>query len=172
MTGERLYHISEQPGISRFEPRPTGAGEGRVWAINDVRLHNYLLPRNCPRVTFYVAPSTNPRDAQRFFAYNLAHSVVAIERCWLQRVLDARLYLYSFDAAHFELHDPIAGYHTSRIPVAPRAEIFIDDPLGALLARNVEFRVLESLAPLRRAVIESSLGFSIIRWRNSGESDS
>jgi hypothetical protein len=46
-----LFHISEEPGIELFEPR---VSEGRgpvVWAIDADRLRNYLLPRECPRVT-------------------------------------------------------------------------------------------------------------------------
>jgi hypothetical protein len=36
-----------------------------------------------------------------------------------------------------------------------------------MLARDIEFRVLASLTTLRAAVIESTLGFSIIRWHNT-----
>lgn len=52
-----LYHASERPSIVRFEPRPVRAESGLteevVWAIDDEHLQNYLLPRECPRVTFY-----------------------------------------------------------------------------------------------------------------------
>ena len=57
MTAERLYHVSDQPGIPLFEPRPVRAGHPRgdlppvVWAVGERLLHNYLLPRDCPRVT-------------------------------------------------------------------------------------------------------------------------
>jgi hypothetical protein len=39
--------------------------------------------------------------------------------------------------------------------------------LCAVLQRGVELRILPNLWPLRDAVIESTLEFSIIRWRNS-----
>jgi hypothetical protein len=45
-----LFHVSEEPGIERFEPRPSEyAGEPAVWAIDAERLRNYLVPRECPR---------------------------------------------------------------------------------------------------------------------------
>jgi hypothetical protein len=43
----------------------------------------------------------------------------------------------------------------------------VEDPLCAVLQRGVELRILPNLWPLRDAVIESTLEFSIIRWRNS-----
>ena len=62
-----LYHFSEEPDITRFEPRlPTSASgapaEPTVWAIDEEHEHNYLLPRDCPRVTFYAAPTSTPGD--------------------------------------------------------------------------------------------------------------
>jgi hypothetical protein len=44
-----LFHISEESGIERFEPRPSQyAMELVVWAIDADHLRNYLLPRECP----------------------------------------------------------------------------------------------------------------------------
>jgi hypothetical protein len=39
--------------------------------------------------------------------------------------------------------------------------------MAALEERNVEVRLLESLWALREAVADSTLGFSIIRFRNA-----
>jgi hypothetical protein len=48
-----LFHVSEEPGTERFEPRaPAGAGDPVVWAIDAERLRNYLVPRECPHVTY------------------------------------------------------------------------------------------------------------------------
>ncbi len=33
-----------------------------VWAVDRFHLHNYLLPRDCPRVTYYTAPTSAPED--------------------------------------------------------------------------------------------------------------
>ena len=43
----------------------------------------------------------------------------------------------------------------------------IDDAIAAILRRGVELRVLPNLWALRDAVVESTLEFSIIRWRNA-----
>ena len=53
----RLFHVSERPGIARFEPRlpPTANAAVRtpvVWVVDEAHLPNYLVPRECPRVAF------------------------------------------------------------------------------------------------------------------------
>ena len=55
----RLDHVSDVPNIDRFHPRiaptTTATELGKVvWAVDEEHLHNYLLPRDCPRVTFYA----------------------------------------------------------------------------------------------------------------------
>jgi hypothetical protein len=62
-----LFHVSEDAGIIRFEPRPSEyTDDPVVWAIDDERLRNYLLPRDCPRVTCHAGPKTTDDDRQRF----------------------------------------------------------------------------------------------------------
>ena len=169
---ERIWHVSEEPGIERFEPRIDAAeGRQRVWAIGESRLHNYLLPRDCPRVTFYAGPATSADDRARFFSVSAAESVVAIERGWLDRVRNARLHLYEFAPDDFELTDAIAAYWTSERIATPIDCTVVDDPLAELGRRAVELRVLSSLWPLRDAVVASTLGFSIIRMRNAQPRD-
>ena len=164
---ERIFHVSETPGIARFEPRPDAQGIDRVWAIGESRLHNYLLPRDCPRVTFYAAATTSAADRARFFSVSDAESVVAIERGWLERARTTRLYLYEFGASRFELTDAIAAYWTSDAPTMPIDCSVVADPIAELARRAVELRVLSTLWPLRDAVVGSTLGFSIIRMTNA-----
>lgn len=77
-----LFHVSEGE-IGRFEPRPTASvNEPVVWAVDGRRLHNYLLPRDCPRVTFYAGAATTADDAERFLGTSPA--VVAVESAWLE----------------------------------------------------------------------------------------
>lgn len=45
-----VFHVSETPAIARFEPRAREIGHPVVWAIDDLHLPNYWLPRDCPRV--------------------------------------------------------------------------------------------------------------------------
>ncbi len=168
---DTLFHISDLPDIARFEPRPapptsrqTGA---MVWAVGPKLLHNYLLPRDCPRVTFYARPDSSPKDIERLMSYSSARYIVAIESGWLPEVIRHRLYMYEFPAEGFRPVDEGADYYISREVVIPRSVRPIDDLLDELLNRDVELRIMPSLWQLRDAVIASTLQFSIIRMRNA-----
>jgi hypothetical protein len=161
-----LFHVSEEPGIERFEPRPSQFASGPVvWAIDAARLRNYLVPRDCPRVTYYAGPETNSTDVERFLGSSLA--VVAVENCWFERLRCCRLYCYHLQPDKFECHDECAGYYVSRLPVVPECVEIIDDPIAELLKRDVELRFVPNLWPLRDLVVASSLQFSLIRLRNA-----
>jgi hypothetical protein len=162
-----LFHVSEESGIERFEPRKSeDGGEPVVWAIDAPRLRNYLLPRECPRVTYYAGRETTAADVERFLGSSSA--VVAVESGWFGRLRSCRLYCYHLTPETFECMDECAGYFVSRVPVVPARVEVIDDPIGALLKRGVELRFVPSLWPLRDAVVASSLQFSLIRMRNAG----
>lgn len=161
-----LFHVSEESGIERFEPRASEyAGEPVVWAIDAERLRNYLVPRECPHVTYYAGGETTAADVERFLGSSPA--VVAVERGWLGQLRSARLYCYHLPPATFECLDQCAGYFVSRTPVVPeRIEVF-DDPIAELLRRGVELRFVPNLWPLRDAVVASTLRYSLIRMRNA-----
>jgi len=173
MIKPRLFHASEQPGIVLFEPRlprpdnPQGIDYPLVFAIEERLLHNYLLPRDCPRVTFYARPEGDPADVARLLGETAARHVVAIELGWLDRVRKTALWLYELSADTFEMLDAGAGYWVSRAAVKPLAVSRVDDLLGELVRRDVELRVIPSLWPLHDAVLASSLQFSFIRMRNA-----
>ena len=62
-----LFHASSEPDINVFEPRNcrnplTDKYENPVWAIDEAHVQNYLLPRDCPRVTFCASGDTVARD--------------------------------------------------------------------------------------------------------------
>ena len=161
-----LFHISEESGIVRFEPRPSGYADGPVvWAIDAYRLRNYLVPRECPRVTYYAGRETTAADVERFLGSSPA--VVAVESGWLERLRSCRLYCYHLPPETFECLDECAGYFVSRVPVVPaRVEVF-EDPVAELLKRGVELRFVPNLWALRDTVVASSLQFSLIRMRNA-----
>lgn len=168
----RLFHVSDRPDITRFEPRTppsfdAGVRDDVVWAIEERLLANYLLPRDCPRVTFHAGPATSAEDRARFLAPTGATHVVAIEAAWFERVRAARLWLYELPPATFTCADANAGYSVSRVAVEPLPARPVDDVLAALLACGIELRVLPSLWSLRDAVVGSSLAFSCIRMRNA-----
>ena len=161
-----LFHVSEESGIEDFEPRPSeSTKEPVVWAIDASRLRNYLLPRDCPRVTYYAGRDTTARDVERFLGTSAA--VVAIEGVWLERVRSCRLYCYHVPPATFECVDECAGYYVSRVRVSPAHVEVIDDAISALTKRGVKLRVVPNLWWLRDAVVGSSLQFSMIRMRNA-----
>lgn len=167
-----LYHVSEDGGIDRFVPRPPpstapGIPDDVVWAVDDVHLPNYLLPRDCPRVTFRSGTSTTAEDRKAFGGEAATLGVVAVEARWLDRIAACRLFLYRLPTKTFRVSDAIAGYHVSRLAVVPTAVTALTDLVGALRERHVELRVLEDLWHLHDAVIASSLEYSIIRMRNA-----
>jgi hypothetical protein len=159
-----VFHVSEDPGIREFVPRPSRHTKYPVvWAVNSEKLRNYLLPRECPRVTYYAGPDTTAADAQRLLGASSA--VVAIESSWWDRINSCRLYCYHLPADTFECIDECAGYFVSRETLRPLRVDVIDDAIGALLARRVELRMVPELYSLRDAVVTSTLQFSIIRMK-------
>ena len=104
-----LFHVSEQKGIERFEPRAIDeSAEPLVWAVDDDRLRNYLVPRDCPRVTYYADANSSLLDIDRFLGR--ARAVMAFEHAWLDRVRSARLFCYQLPPDSFELVDACASH--------------------------------------------------------------
>jgi len=166
----RLFHVSEEAGIGRFEPRPppspdAGVVGDAVWAVAESHLVNYLTPRDCPRITFRAGPDTSEGDRARFLAG--AERVVAFEEDWLERVRAGTLYLYEMPPPTFEEALPEAGYWISREAVTPNGVVVESDLMGALATPGVDVRTLKDFWPLADAVAASSLQFSILRKRNA-----
>jgi hypothetical protein len=161
-----LFHVSEAAGIDRFEPRVLETlPEPVVWAIDREHLRNYLVPRDCPRVTFYRLPTSTARDVATFLRSTSA--VVAIESAWLPRVERCTLFCYAMPSTTFECIDEGAGYYISRQAVSPAGVEIVRDPISELRALGAELRILDDLWSLHDAVVASSLQFSMIRMRNA-----
>jgi hypothetical protein len=157
----RLFHVSETAGIARFDPRPNYRVAGEmVWAVDEPHLVNFLLPRDCPRITYGRGPRTTAQDAARFLGAE--RRVVAFEASWLPRVRDATLCIYELPAESFAPELPEAGYWISAASVEPVAAWAERDLLKALVDGGAEVRVLQDFWPLRDAVAASSPEFSII----------
>ena len=167
----RLFHVSESPGIARFEPRRFSGGvecdAPVVWAIDEDHVVNYLLPRDCPRVTYSVPSPPATRETKRLFLPNGPVRVVAIERAWHGRAETTPLHLYELPSESFRSIDVNAGYYVSSEVVVPVAVTRIDRPADAIRVRGAEFRVLDSLWPLHDEVVATIERFSIIRMRNA-----
>ncbi len=167
-----LYHLSEESGIKIFEPRPSpqhyeNINGNAVFAVNDIMLHNYLLPRDCPRVTYYAKADSFQSDIDKFIGNTDKKYIINIEEAWIERVNKTKLYLYGMPAESFELLDEGAGYYISYKPVKPVDVIKIDNLLTEIEMRNAELRILPSIKQLAGEVSGSSLQFSIIRLKNA-----
>lgn len=161
-----LFHVSERSDIAHFAPRdPAHGGEPVVWAVDQAHLRNYLVPRECPRVTFFATALTSAADRREFLVHTSA--VVGIEAGWVDRIGATTLYLYRFTPQGFECRDAGAGYFVSRAPVTPERVDRIDDVFDALAATGAHVQITENLWPLHDAVAASSLQFSMIRMRNA-----
>jgi hypothetical protein len=166
----RLFHVSEDMAIARFEPRPVPSPDSgveglAVWAIAESHLPNYLLPRDCPRICFRAGQNTSRRDRDRFLG--TADRIVAFEAAWLDRVRKARLALYEMPRGAFEEALPDAGYWISRRTVEPSGMGIVDDALSAIVESGTEVRILQDFWALSDAVAASTLQFSIIRKRGA-----
>ena len=172
----RLFHVSEEPAIAIFNPRmvlspDTGVKGDAVWAIDDEHLPNYLVPRDCPRVTFRVAPKTSERDIAGFFDDTDARRMIVMEQAWLERFNRARLYVYEMPVTPFEPADASAGYYISRHAVIPLGVREIREPASEIMQRGYEIRYVPDLWPIRDGVAKSTLDYSIIRMRNAVRSN-
>jgi uncharacterized protein DUF6886 len=163
-----LFHYSEDPTIERFVPRAPLAHPEReplVWTIDAWHSPIYYVPRDCPRVGFWPLPTTTAEDRERWFAGVSGRMVVAIESRWMDRIRSVQLYRYVMPEEPFEsLHDH--GAHVSRQTVVPLRVEPVGDLLEALMAADVELRVSPSLVPIARAVMQTTLHWSLIRMCN------
>jgi hypothetical protein len=107
----RLFHVSETPNISQFEPRLTDGGALAVWAIDGAHLPNYLVPRECPRVCVREDASTQQGDKNSLL--NGRDHVIYVEIGWRERICATRLFVYEFSGADFVCVDVNAGYFQS-----------------------------------------------------------
>ena len=133
-----------------------------VWAVDEARLPNYLLPRECPRVC-WAAPR-----AQHSLLSSPASRVIAVEHRWLSRMREAWLNVHHLDSAGFMLLDDTAGYWVSERTVRVRDVRRVEDCLTALAEFDVEVRLTDSLWPYVDAVVATGGEFSAIRMRNAG----
>ncbi|GBF75529.1 hypothetical protein PA598K_03946 [Paenibacillus sp. 598K] len=139
-----------------------------VWAIDDEHAANYFFPRDCPRVIFRKSDQMSEEDKRHFFGDTSADTIITVENDWLDRILNVKLYKYTFDSHSFEMEDEIAGYYISQEPVKPVKVEPLENVLHELVKRSVELRFTPNLHPIRERVISSTVDdYSIIRFRNA-----
>jgi hypothetical protein len=166
----RLFHVSEEADIGLFEPRvhPTWPELAPVvWAVGESHLRNYLLPRECPRVTFYALETSRGEDVTRHLGGNRDGSLVAVEGDWLERIAATTLYVYEFAADGFVVVNAGAGYFHAQNRADPIKVHEVSDLVIAIKERGAAFRTLDNLWPLSDQIVASTLQFSMIRMRNA-----
>jgi hypothetical protein len=172
----RLFHFSEDPGITVFAPRavrtPVDRAAGRewlngplVWAIDEAHDILYLFPRECPRILIWPTAGTSPQDRGRWFGDGRRRAIAFIEERWAARLRAAVVHRYELPAAAFEALGDV-GMWVSRSAVRPLGVQALRSLPHALEARNVELRLLPSLTPLRD-IWSTSLHASGVRLRNA-----
>jgi hypothetical protein len=163
----RLFHVSDEGPFTVMEPRPAPAGtphEGQkwVWAVDEARLPNYLLPRQCPRVCWAVT-GAEPDGVLR----SPAARVIAVEHGWASRLFQAGLNVHLLDPAGFALLDAAAGYWISGQATRVETVRRVENSFTALAEQGVEVRLTPSLWPYVDAVVAAGGEFSAIRMRNA-----
>ena len=172
MKPDKIFHISENGEIDIFKPRPSPSRFKKldadvVFGISGKLLHNYLLPRDCPRVTYYAGNETSQADRETFLQTS-ADSVIAIESGWIPTIEKSILFCYEFDGETFSMIDECADYYVSFEAVKPLNIRRIDNILEELFKRkNLELKILPELWTIADKVVKSSLNFSLIRTRNA-----
>ena len=165
-----LWHVSEDPAITRFAPHRAKTAltdELLVWAVDTRHLPLFWYPRDCPRCTFWAGPCTTDADTERFLEGRRDRAIHVIEDRWLERLCEARLYLYRMPQESFIQDPEVAGYWTSHETMEPLEVLAIDDLIGRLSAAGIPLRTESNLWPLWDAVVASTLEFSGIRLRNA-----
>ena len=165
-----LWHVSEDPTITRFAPhraKTAATDEPLVWAIDTRHLPLYWFPRDCPRCTFWAGPRTTEGDVTRFLGGRRERRVHVIEERWLDRVREARLYLYRLQAESFTEDPETAGYWVSRAVVDPLERLTVDDLIGRHAAAEITLHTAPNVWPLWDEVVASTLEFSGMRLHNA-----
>ena len=164
-----LWHVSEDDGIRRFEPRANpghDSTEALVWAIDDAHVPAYWFPRDCPRGTFWASDATTDADVTRFLLGDRSLRVHAVQGDWLDAVRSERLVAYRLPPETFESYERANGYWVSRKPVTATEIVEVGDLLDRHAAAGIELRIVPDLWTVWQQVIESTLEFSGIRLRN------
>ena len=168
-----VLHFSEDPTISRFEPRATPNSSTVqvpvVWAVDAVRAPDYWFPRDCPRAMAWVGPATTDADRDRIIGAGSGNRVHVVEYGWLDPIRDVELYAYRLPAESFR---PVSADE----PHAFISEAVVEpiggtERVGDLFALHAEagiqLRVLDNLWPFWWEAIHSTVAFSGIRLRNA-----
>lgn len=164
-----LWHVSEDPDLGHFTPKPSRAGRDgpdRVWAVDTRHLPLFWFPRDCPRGCIWPVSTTTAEDAEGFFGHTGARRIHVMESSWVGRMLAGRLFAYRLPPAAFEPHE-VGGYWVSDATVEAEDRVELDHLVERHAAAGIELRMTPSIWPFWDAVVGSSVEFSGIRLANA-----
>ena len=167
----RLYHISEEEDIQYFHPRISKEQwnyENYVWAIDEEKIHNYLLPRECPRICIDLEKIKININWLEKFPIENQKAIVFVPDYWKENILLCTLFKYEFDNSNFKLIDKIAGYYVSRKVEVPIRKFEIKNCEQELTNSNAILITLKraQMLEIKEKVVKDLNDFSIIKWNN------
>jgi hypothetical protein len=164
-----LWHFSEDPALSRFQPRPAPASPQSpplVWAVDTRHAPIFWFPRDCPRGCIWPVSTTTAEDREIFFGQGDAGRIHVIEADWLERMRSCTLYAYQLPVGPFRPHD-VGGYWVADEQVDAIRRVTISDLLGEHVVASIELRITPSIWPFWRRVTRSTVEFSGCRLGNA-----
>jgi hypothetical protein len=166
-----LWHFSENPELSRFEPHVAATSnhlEPLVWAIDTRHSPHFWFPRDCPRGCVWLSPTTTDEDRDRFFGHSAATRLHVIESAWAEQMVVCQLHAYRMPVSAFaSIDDQAAGYWISREPVEAVDRIEIGNLIQRHAKAGIELRITPDIWPFWHSVSSSTLSFSGSRLRNA-----
>ena len=165
----RLFHFSEDPTITMFEPHVPATNpsqDSAVWAIDEAHQAAYWFPRDCARVTVWCDEPTRQAAFEHQFRA-VASRLHAIEASHLAVMTATVLYRYELPSDRFEPWAEADGQWVAHEPMAPVGIEQMGDLVAAHQTAGIELRILDSLWSLRDEVAACAWPFSIIRMTHA-----
>jgi hypothetical protein len=164
-----LWHFSEDPALSRFQPHTPATNPQApplVWAVDTRHAPAFWFPRDCPRGCIWPVSTTTAGDRERFFGQSDTGRVHVVEADWLERMQACRLYAYRLPSGPFQPHE-VGGYWVTGETVDAIERVFVGDLPGRHARARIELRITPSIWPFWRRVTDSTVEFSGSRLRNA-----
>ena len=167
----RLFHISEENNIHTFTPRTSIRQWGNkkyVWAISEMMVHNYLFPRNCPRICVQSPDVNKVTSLLEIEVPASCKALIFIPTSWEEKVRSTPLFRYEFANDQFKCIDSIAGYYVSESIQRPIAKEPIKDSASMLQTMGVKVisEEIDTLEDIKDIVANQLKHFSVIRWNH------
>ncbi len=164
----RLFHVSDDFKIAEFEPREVrkdvwGDLEPAVWSVDNYKLQNYLLPRDCPRVCWTVNAELNDVDKALMDEHHNPKTIIFVERSYEEEVRNVQLMIYEFEPEAFYLIDESAGYYISHRIEKPISARIVNDVVAELEFMHTKLVFVDNLREFAEQSVKRTFTYSNIR---------